>query len=121
MLRPATVPLTVPSSITDPVTVEAQLVAPGLYIHPTIDQHDDRPYDQWRLAHHSGRAIGKFPSEKQARGAGFIAAQLTDWTRGADEIVALTETGEIDLLDLADLIHDHGGVLLRRSDTAPAN
>lgn len=118
MLRPATVPLTVPQSGAAPVTVEAQLVAPGLFIHPTPEEN--RPLaDQWRLTHHSGRLIGYFPTETQARQAGFIAAQLADWTRSVDELVSLANTGEVDLYQLSDIVRDCGGVFLRRRDTAP--
>lgn len=109
----ATVPLTLPRSALGPVTVEAQPVAPGLYIHPTSGADNFRPSDQWRLAHHSGLSIGAFPCEELAREAGEDVADLADWTCAAEQ---LTVPGVVDLDELGARILWAGGVLLRRKE-----
>ena len=112
-MNTATVRLTVPRSALGPITVDAHPVTPGLYIHPTSGSDNYRPCDQWRLAHHSGRAVGAFPTEEQARQAGADVADLADWTRSREEIA---EPGAVDLWELSERLLLAGGILLRNKE-----
>lgn len=111
-LKPAQ--LTVPREGQDPVTVDARVIAPGLYIHPTAPVEDGSPSDRWRITHHSGRLIAHFPSEGQAVRAGGVIKHFADWELSDDELHTAAQDGDIDLYVLGEVIDAHGGTLVRQ-------
>jgi hypothetical protein len=112
----------VPRAGLGPVTVEATVVAPGLYVYPSsLVEQPSRPADQWRIAHHSGRMIAHFPSEGRAVGAAGAIAPYANWRLGEGELVAAAEDGDIDLHTLGAVVDAYAGVLVRRRLILPTD
>lgn len=85
---------------------------PGLHVYELPDAHreeGDREGTPWRLGHHSGKVLAAFPSEDDALRAAREVADLTDWTRPAED---LRTNEDFDLDEYADRIETRPNGLL---------
>lgn len=120
--RGGAVPLVIPYTDRDPITVQAREVAAGLFVYPSsLVEQPSGPADQWRIAHHSGRMIAHFPSEGQAVGAADAIAPYADWRLGEGELLPAAESGDLDLYTLMAVVDAYGGVLVRRRVILPSD
>lgn len=94
-----------------PVTVEAEPAAPGLYVYEGPDAISGGAC-RWRLGHHSGLQIARFPSSEAAHAAAAELTGFTDWTAPADTLRADTiARNQTDRMEFLRLIQDAGGHL----------
>lgn len=93
---------------------------PGLHVYELPVEHreeGDGAANPWRLGHHSGRVLAAFPSEDDALRAAREVADLTDWTRPAED---LSTNEDLDLDEYVDRIETRANCLLITPQTETA-
>lgn len=104
----------------DTISLPAVEPVPGLHVYELPLKHreeSDGAANPWRLGHHSGKALAAFPSEDDALRAAREVADLTDWTRPAEN---LSTTEDLDLDEYADRIETRTNGLLITPHTETA-
>lgn len=84
------------------VALPAVEPVPGLHVYELPVEHcgeGDGVANPWRLGHHSGKALAAFPSQDDALRAAREVADLTDWTRPAED---LRTDADLDLEEYVD-------------------
>jgi hypothetical protein len=80
----------------------ARASVPGLHVYELPVEHreeGDGVANPWRLGHHSGKALAAFPSQDDALRAAREVADLTNWTRSAED---LRTDADLDLEEYVD-------------------
>src|SRR5690606_17229037 len=63
-----------------PREVEAEKVAPGIYLHPTVYARPSDDQRGWTVSHESGAAMCNHEDKEVARAAALALAGLRDWS-----------------------------------------
>lgn len=93
---------------------------PGLHVYELpveLREEGDGVANPWRLGHHSGKALAAFPSQDDALRAAREVADLTDWTRPAEDLRA---DADLDLEEYVDRIETRTNGLLITSQKEAA-
>lgn len=94
------------------ISLPSVVPVPGLHVYELpehLREAGDGVANPWRLGHHSGLALAAFPCKEDAlRGAREIA-DLTDWTRSAEDI---RTDPSFDMEDYADYLTGRTNALL---------
>lgn len=87
--------LTIFTAATGPRDVEAEEVAPGLYLHRQPDDVDLGDPRRWRVSHHSGYAIAAAMGRADAIAGARRASELADWTVSRTEILSQVDGAQL--------------------------
>lgn len=90
------------------VTIDAELAAPGLYVYKQPDHIDPTAPCRWRIGHHSGRYVARFPTAEQARTAAAALAGWVDWT-GDSATLGPEISSRSDLPEFLRALYDNDG------------
>lgn len=113
-------PVTLPESTyelrtvgsTATIPLPSVVPAPGLHVYELpehLREEGDGVANPWRLGHHSGLALAAFPCKEDALRGTREIADLTDWTRSAEDI---RTDPSFDVEDYADSLTGRTNALL---------